>query len=241
MHPLLARYLDFETTLAAADRIDQKAPLTDDERALASVLHRSPEQRQALQEARDHVHLNERVQQALVYLAANAAVERLREDPSATAALTQADVSLRTQGATDAQVGSILATVLVEEGFGYDDDPDHFDLPFVVETLEGLSALAVLDADRVEQVRERLKTAVAEKELPFAERAFDAVIEAAWAEGPEPINPEHVLEARAHLDGPAADRLVSALRHLNQEGLIGPRRLTRLLERLEHADAPATA
>lgn len=206
--------------------------MSEDERALASVLRRSPEQRQAVLEARGRAHPSERVQQALIYLAANAAVERLREDPTATAALTRADVSLRAQGASDAQISSLLASVLVEEAFGYDDDPDTFDLAFVLETLEGLPALATLDADRVERLREGLAERVPPRDLATAQQAFDALIEAAWADGPEPLNPEQVLEARTRLGEPARAALPSVLQALAQAGLIGPLRLARLLDRL---------
>lgn len=241
MHPVLARFLDLRTALAALDRIERpdaaspEAPLSDDERALAKVLHRSPEQRTALAGARGRAHPDERAQQALVYLAANAAIERLREDPDATAALTRADLSLRAHGASDAQVAGMLATVLVEEAFGYDDEVDDFDLPFVVETLEALPALAALDPDRVEAVREALLQAAPAPRRDAAGRAFDTLVETAWGEGPEPLNPEHALAARAALDDAAKAELPPALRALAEAGFVGPRRLSRLLDRLEAA------
>lgn len=236
MHPLLARYLDLDTTLATIDRIDRHEELSPDERALAVVLRRAPEQKRAVLDARGRSRPDDPAQQALVYLAANAAVERLREDPAGAAALTRADLSLRTHGASDAQVAAFLATVLVEEAFGYEDEADDFDLPLVLETFEGVPALAGLDADKVERLREKLAETVPQKSLEAARRAFDALVEAAWSEGPEPINPEHALEAASGLEDPnVRDQLENVLRSLAASGLVGPRRLARLLERLEEA------
>jgi hypothetical protein len=233
MHPLLARYLDLETTASAIDTIGRGGPTNDDERALAAVLRRAPEHTAAVMDARGRKHPDEAVQQALVYLAANAAVEQLRDEPATVAAMARADLALRAQGASDAQVATFLATVLLEEAFGYEDDPETFDRALVVETLQGIPALAALDADKVEQLREGLKGAVPEKALEAAQTAFDALLEAAWSEGPEPLNPEHLAQAADALEGtPARAQLEPVLRHLMAHEILGPERLARLLARL---------
>lgn len=231
MHPLLARYLDVDTTLQAIERIDRGEALMPEERPLEAVLRRAPEQKAAVLAAKGKRHLEDAVQQALVYLAANAAVEQLRDDPATVPAIARADLALRAQGASDAQVSALLATVLIEEAFGYEEDADVFDRPLVIETLETIPALAGLDADRIEQLREKLAGVAGERQAERAQHAFDVLLETAWSEGPEPINREHVAEALAVFDD-ARDRaqLEPVLRFLAAEGLIGARRLATLLE-----------
>jgi hypothetical protein len=231
MHPVLARFLDLGHAQQAVRKIRAGASLDAAEQALAKVIPRDPDKVAALLEARG-AHPSEEAQAALVFLAAHAALEALREAPAAAAALTRADLSLRGHGGSDAQVSALLASVLVEEAFGYEDSADSFDLPFVLETFEGLPKLLGLEPLEVDRIVARFVESAPKPLRTRAEKLARRLLEAAWGEGPEPINPEHVQIALEDAGTEDTELLAGFLNALGREGLVGPLRLARLVERL---------
>jgi hypothetical protein len=228
MHPLLARFLDASTALSAARRAREKQPLSDDERLYARVLTRDPDRARALLSIGGHA--SPEAQQALVFFAAHAAVEALRGDPQVSPALTRADLALRGHGGSDQQVAAYLASIVIEEGFGYEDSPDSFDRAFLIETLESVPALLGAEPITVDRIVEGYTSALPKARRSEAERRARTLLQTAWEDEPEPINPDHVEAALE--DGSAEDarELGQFLSALAKEGFIGPRRLARLFE-----------
>ena len=230
MHPVLARFLDLGSAQAALRKIRAGDPLDPAEQALARVLPPDPDKAAALASA--HRHASEEAQAALVFFAAHAALQALREEPAAAAALTRADLALRAHGGSDAQVAAQLASILVEEAFGYEDSAESFDLPFVLETFDALPKLFALTPIEIDRILAAFLESGAKPLRARAERLARHLLEAAWGEGPEPINPEHLQLALEDASADDPRLLAEFLRALGKEGLVGPLRLARLIERL---------
>jgi multidrug efflux pump subunit AcrA (membrane-fusion protein) len=173
----------------------------------------------------------------------------LRIDPADyLIGVQRARAALEAEGASGPEVQHLRATLLLEEAFGYDGAAEAFDQPFLTETLEGVPALARLTSDRVEQLYEAFAR-TADLDWAFAHRlAAGALFEAAWAEGPEPINPEHALLALESMSGKLADAerprapvaLKRLLAFLHRAQLVGPLRLERLVKAVDlESAAPA--
>ncbi len=224
MHPTLARYLNLDVAADTLHRDELGQVLKAEERPFAEAARQSPERRAAVLAARGSERASDASQQALLYLAAHAAVRALREDERFAPALTDAEAALRAEGADEEEVERFLAAVVLEEAFGYDEGPDHFDRPFFEETLRSVPELAKLTRERVEALLETFTRSADEGWRRAHQVTGRALIETAWEEGPEPINPEHV---EAALDV-AARRLGTA------EGGKAPEAMRRMIELLEN-------
>lgn len=243
MHPTLARFLNPTVALDTLARDERGEALAPEEQPFATVARAHPEQRQALSKVRGGGALPPDAQQALIALAAYAAVEALRADGTLGPAVEQARAALENEGASAAEVDQFLGTVMLEEAFGGEADPDTYDPAFLEETLKGVPALARLTRDGVEALTDAFVEPAPDEWKHAYDRASHELLEAAWSEGPEPINEEHVaqaLEGLAERGGAAhRDKGLEALRrfleHLAQAELLGPRRKARLLEALDEA------
>lgn len=191
---------------------------------------------QQLVEAKGDKRVSPDAQQALVVLAVRAAVARLADDAALGPLAKDAAAALMREGATDAEVTQMLGTVLLEEGFSDEGDPDTFDKEYVRETLSSLPALARLDADKVDGLLEAFVESQPRAARPLALKAADTLLSEAWGEGLQPLTSEHAeltVEALWN-EAPEEDvpRLVgmieACLAHLAKEGLIGPARSQRL-------------
>jgi hypothetical protein len=243
MHPVLARFLDLEQAVNALAKSQQEDTLDADEAALVEVASETPELASALTAARGKKQVSPAVQQQLIVLATRAATRRLAQDPLMGPRIASATAALQSQGATAEEAGQLVAQAVLEEAFGFADDPDAFDRDFLAETIDSLSHLAVLDRDRVDEWLDAFTAAGPVGERPLRGRVAETLLEAAWGEGPQPINPEHLDEA---LDGlvevlaeseraRAAGLMGEFLGFLSSKQVVGPLRLTRLTDILESA------
>lgn len=222
--------------------------LKADERPFAAVARAAPEQRSQVLAARGQRQPSPEAQQALIFLAAHAAAAALREDPQLGNRLLTARAALSAEGATEPEVDQLIASLVLEEAFGADAEPDEFDAAFFEDTLGEIPELAKLTRERVTGIGEAF-TRTAPSDWKTAHRqAAQAVIEVAWSEGPAPVNHEHVEEAlervRGQLGDADAPRAVEAVRRflsfLNRAGLVSKTRLQRLLHVIDAVamDAP---
>lgn len=239
MHPVLVRFLEPAAVHETLGRIDSGAPLSPEETAWAEALARLPEQKAHLPGALGRRPFPEAVQRAILLLAAEASIESLRKEPAFAPALEHAEKALRDHGATGEQVSTFLAMVVVEEAFSGDGDVDDFDEEAVLETLQTVPALAALDPETVERLSEGFVQGLPEARRDEGARVVSALVDAAWSEGPEPINPEHLETAKEALPSASEQALLAPLlQHLETAGLVGPKRLARLLEALREGGDP---
>jgi hypothetical protein len=231
MHPTLCRFLDVDVLRRTLARAEHGEPLDPDERALVRVAQRAPEHRRQIGKL-SASRASSETQRATLFLALHAAAEAVREDERLKDPVEEARAVLSSAGATGEEVDGTLAAFLSEEAFGYADDGEDFDAEFFRETLATLPALLDMTSERVTALRAELLLGRSGSERGPAERAFEALLTSAWAEGPEPINPEHLAEAEDRLeDGAEKQALKDVLRLLERKGLLGPRRRERLEKR----------
>jgi hypothetical protein len=237
MHPLIARYLSPEAARETLQKEKDGEALEPMERLFAETAAAHPDKRSTLLGGKGKRTLSSDAQAALVFLAAHAAARALAEDPTLGPATAQAREALAREGASPEETDAFLASILLEEAFGYEEGVDDFDAAYVQEALREVPALAALTRERVDALLEQFVEAGAtEKQKAVRDRIAHALVDIAWGEGPTPINPEHM---EALLEAQLADRTeeeleeglratVEFLAVLAREGLIGPQRLSRL-------------
>ena len=59
--------------------------------------------------------------------------------------------ALKKEGASDAEADDLIAQAVLEEAFGYAEDPGHFDAEYLAETLESLAHLAGVTQEKVDE------------------------------------------------------------------------------------------
>ncbi len=239
MHPTLARYLNLDVAADTLHRDERGQVLKAEERPYAEVARAEPERRAAVLAARGQEHPGDAAQQALLYLAAHAAVAALREDEGLKGPLATAEQALRTEGADDEEVERFLAAVVLEEAFGYDEGAERFDRAFFAETLQAVPELAKLTRERVDALLESFTRSADDGWRRAHQVTARALIETAWEEGPEPINPEHLeaaLEVAARRLGGESSKAPEAMRRavefLEKQRLLGPLRRGHLFDAL---------
>ncbi len=233
MHPTLARFLSLEATAQALQKGDIGGP---EERALLEVAAKHPEQRQRVLAGAAQRSADPEAQEAVVFLAAHAALIDVRHDEQLKPVIAAATAALLADGAEEPEVDGILAALLIEEALGYDDDPDEFDRAFYMESVASLESLSKLSPERVNSLRSAFLLASPKTEKRTAEAVADALAELAWMDGPEPVNPEHLHGAlelcgerlskrEAAMALPALSRFLELLA---AQKLLGPLRRARL-------------
>jgi hypothetical protein len=241
MHPLLARYLNLEVAVDTLSRADQGQVLKAEERPYAEASSQFPEERSAVLAARGKARPAEATQKSLVRLAAHGALQALSQETPTAEKLQTARGALVEAGSTEAEADAFLAALVLEEGFGDDEDVDAFDITYFLETLDSLPLLSDLTQDRVAGIADAfMRTAPAEWKKPY-ELAARALLDAAWKEGPEPVNVDHVQQARdevaSQLGKSEVQRANEAvgrfLEFLRKAQLVGPQRQKRLTQRLK--------
>lgn len=246
MHPVLAKYLSLDAAVDTLRRDEQGHSLRAEERPFAKVARAHPEKRDAVLSARGKRQAPPEAQEALLFLGAHAAAASLEEDGALAAPLGQARAALAGEGADESEIDRFIATLVLEEAFGYgEEDVDRFDRPFFAETLESVPRLAKLSRAGVEELYGSFARGAEPDWRAAHQLAAQCLLEAAWAEGPEPINPEHVEEAlerlRERLPDSERARAGVALRRflgtLAEAALVGPIRLGRLLDVVDRADS----
>jgi hypothetical protein len=202
-----------------------------------------PELADAITRARGKKSPSPSTQQQLIVLATRAATRRLAQDPSMGPRIASAIAALEGHGASRDQAESLVAQAVLEEAFGFAEDPDHFDVEFLGETVDSLSHLGALNPDLVDEWLDTFTKAGKSEDRPFRLKVAETLLEVAWGEGPQPINPEHLDDALDRLvDELARGELPKAagvmtewLGFLSSKHIVGPLRLARLTNILESA------
>ena len=109
------------------------------------------------------------------------------------AASQKAREALKEEGASDEESDAFIASILLEEAFGYEQDVDAFDADYVKESLGEVPALAALSKETVDALfLAFIQGAPSEPDRKAREHMARALFEIAWSEGPTSINPEHL-------------------------------------------------
>ncbi|MFL5355173.1 hypothetical protein [Archangium sp.] len=246
MHPLIARYLSPEAARETLQKEKDGAPLEPEERLFAQTAAAHPDKRNELMGGKGKRHLSSDAEAAVVFLAAYAATRAISEDPALSAATARAREALEEEGATEDERDAFIASILLEEAFGYEEEVETFDSTYVQETLGEVPALAALTREQVDAlVLGFEKAGRDENDRNVRGRISRALVNTAWGEGPTPINPEH-LEAlyESEIAGKPEEEMEAGLRAtvdflqvLAKEGLVGPQRLSRLRAQLGDEEA----
>jgi hypothetical protein len=248
MHPILARFLSVDAAADVLRREDHGEVLRAEERPLAEAARAFPEHRAALAGARKREGGGEpdlAAQQAAVVLAAHAALRALEGDEELAGPLRTAREALKAEGAEAAESEQLLASLLLEEAFGYEDDPDHFDRELVRSSLEEIPELAKLTRARVEELVRAFGEAAEPGWAMTHELAARTLFETAWSEGPQAVNPEHVGDALQTLAaklpaserGRAGESLRRMVEFLRGQRLVSAERARRLAGVLDAREA----
>ncbi|MBM7114684.1 hypothetical protein [Archangium primigenium] len=246
MHPLIARYLSPEAARDTLQKEKDGAPLEADERLFAETAAAHPDKRGILLGGATKRHLSSDAEAAVIFLAAYAATRALSGDATLGPATAKAREALGAEGASADETDAFIASILMEEAFGYEQEVENFDSTYVQETLGEVPALAALSREQVDALILGLeRTAKDAAERDVRARLSRALVNIAWEEGPTPINPEHIealyeaeIEGKPEADMEAGLRAaVDFLQLLAREGLIGPQRLSRLRAQLGDEEA----
>ncbi|XXF79860.1 hypothetical protein P2318_08940 [Myxococcaceae bacterium GXIMD 01537] len=244
MHPLIARYLSADAARETLQKEKAGAPLSPEEADFVAAASAHPRQRAELLGVSGRA-LSSDVQASLVLLSAHAAVRALARDEGLAEAVTQARKSLTEEGASEEETEAFLASILLEEAFGEEQEVDTFDGAAVKETLAEVPALAALTREGVDALSLKfIDGGTTDEERKSRAQVAKALFDLAWAEGPAPINPEHMeafIDAElTDLPEQEQDRRVVAtldlLQLLAQQGILGPLRLARLRAQLGEDD-----
>jgi hypothetical protein len=245
MHPVLARYLAADAARETLRKQQAGEALSPEEQAFTEAATAHPKHQAVLLGVGGRA-LSSDAQASLVLLAAHAAARAMREDADLAEPTRKAREALAEEGASEEEADAFIASILLEEAFGYEQDVDAFDADYVKESLGEVPALAALTKEAVDALfLTFVKGASGEAERKVREGMARALFDIAWSEGPAPINPEHM---EALLDAEVVDRpeeeqeakvhaTAQLLQALSKEGLVGPLRLSRLRALLGEEDA----
>lgn len=245
MHPLIARFLDLEAARETLRKEKAGEPLDADEQLFTATAAAHPSQRAELLGVSGRK-LASDAQASLVLLAAHTAARGIAQDPRLSSATAKAREALLAEGASEEETESFIASILLEEGFGYEDEVDDFDADFVGEALGEVPALAALTREGVDALLLKFsQSGASDTERTARAHMAKALFDVAWSEGPAPINPEHLetlLEAEVsdqpeELQEARLRATVELLQLLSREGLVGPLRLSRLRAQIGDEDA----
>lgn len=245
MHPLIARFLDLEAARETLRREKAGEPLDPEEQLFAATAAAQPQQRSEVLGIASRK-LSSDAQASLVLLAAHTAARSIAQEPQLGTATAKAREALISEGASEEEAESFIASILLEEGFGYDDGVDSFDAPYVEEALGEVPALAALTREGVDALLMKfVNKGASDTERTARAHIAKALFDVAWSEGPAPFNPEHmellvtaqIADQPEELQEARLRATVELLQLLSQQGLIGPLRLSRLRAQLGDEDA----
>lgn len=241
MHPLLSRFLDVAKVIEVLER----GPSGDDERALVGAIDAEPKLRAQVLATKGKAMVPNELQQRVIIASTKAAAARVAADPRLAPKVAAAlDAVVNAGGSRDEGLGLVQQAVL-DEGFAWPEDPEAFDEAFLAETLDSLVPLAKVDTDSVEAWVDEFVRQVDGAARPLRLAVAEALLEAAWADGPQPVAAEHVDDAMDSLAHSVASSelekagaaLVEFLGFLGKRDLVGPVRLARLTEVVKAAAA----
>lgn len=233
MHPLQRRFLDVAAVLSTLEG----GASDDDATALVEAVRVEPGLEKKVLASKGKP-LPHELQQRLIVVSTKAATSRVLADPATGLRATRALEGVMAAGASRDEALGLLQHAVLDEGFGWPEDPDDFDVDFLLETLDTLPALARVEADAVEAWVDGFVKQVDSKQRPLRLAVAEALLETAWSDGPQPIAAEHVDDAMDLLARSVASQeleragetLVTFLGFLASQGLVGPGRLARLSE-----------
>ncbi|MFT3709245.1 MAG: hypothetical protein QM817_16520 [Archangium sp.] len=245
MHPVIARFIDFSNALGTLQKTDSEQTLDSDESAYLAAAAASPQAKAALLKAKDQKKPSSDVQQHLIVLATRAATIRIGVDAVLGPRITTAKTELQKEGATVEEADDLIAQAVLEEAFGYAEDPEHFDSPYLAETLESLAHLAHVTQETVDEWLETFAKEGTGDQRALNLKVAELLLESAWSEGPQPITPEHVDEALEQIADTVAqseftralESLQRFLTALSKHHVIGVMRLERLEKLVSSARA----
>lgn len=244
MHPLMTRFLDLTKVIELLERGAED----DDGRALVAAVEADGKLRAQVLAAKGKAVAPGELQQRVIVAATIAAAERTAQHATLGPLARAAIDAVLAAGGTREEGLSLVRQAVLDEAFGWLEDPEDFDQSFLAETLGALVPLAAIDTDAVEAwVDGFVKLAEAPKR-PLRLAVAEALLEAAWSDGPQPIAAEHVDDALDALAATVAsneleragEALVAFLTFLGEKGVVGPTRLARLSD-VARASAKAPA
>jgi len=150
MHPLIARFIDLPAALTALEKEATSATVDSEEAALMAAGAAFPRARAAVLEARGSKNVSAVAQQQLIVLATRAATLRISVDPVLGPLMTIARAALKAEGASESEAADLIAQAVLEEAFGYAEDPEVFDASFLAETLASLAFLARVTQESID-------------------------------------------------------------------------------------------
>ena len=196
MHPTFAQYLDLHVAWETLELAGGEEPLEGAAADFAAVAGAHPEVQAAVLAGKGREQAGEQAEHALVLLAALSAMKTLERTPRWEGPLTATREALYRAGATEEEAAAFLARLVVEEAFAFDAPADSFDEALFEETLASIPSLLGLDEPSVTALLESfVKGAPARKGTLYRDAA-KGLLEQAWADGAEPIAPEHVVFAK---------------------------------------------
>lgn len=243
MHPLIARFIDLPAAVLALEKADQESTLDSEEAALIAAATAFPRARAAVLKARGAKSPSSEAQQQLIVLATRAATLRIQVDPMLGPRVTSAKAALQGEGATETEADDLIAHAVLEEAFGYAEDPEVFDAGYLAETLDSLAYLARVTQETIDDWLEKFARAGAAGDRALRLKVAEVLLESAWSEGPQPITPEHLDDAVEQLADTvaeseftkAAETLKQFLGFLAEQHVVGTERKSRLEQVLKSA------
>ncbi|WP_224243384.1 hypothetical protein [Hyalangium gracile] len=245
MHPLIARFLSLEAARETLRKEKAGEPLDAEEQLFVAAAAAHPQQRGEVLGVAGRK-LASDAQASLVLLATHTAARSIAQDSKLASATAKAREALISEGASEEETEAFIASILLEEAFGYEEEVDTFDASFVEEALTEVPALAALTREGVDAMMMRFsQKGATDTERTARAHIAKSLFDIAWSEGPAPINPEHMDQlVEAEIAGQDEEQqearlraTVELLQLLSQQGLIGPMRLSRLRAQLGDEDA----
>ncbi len=244
MHPLIARFISFPAAVECLEKGSIDAASDADESALLSAAAAYPASRANILKARAKSPSAEAQQELIVFLT-RAATAQVFAHPTLGPLAHAAKSALEKEGATPKEADDLVAQAVLEEAFGYAEDPSTFDADYLAETLQSLSTLATVSQERVDEWLETFARDGAVGDRALRLKVAEVLLERAWNEGPAPITPEHLDDAIEHLGDQIAESefakatqtLTQFLNFLTRQQVLGPQRQSRLTHLLVSATA----
>ncbi len=234
MHPLMRRFLDLSKVI----EVLEQGPDDDDARALVSVISAEGALKQQALASKGKQNVPNDLQQRLIIASTKAAAQRVTADATLGPKVRAAVAAVVAAGGSEDEGLSLVYQSVLDEGFGWLEDPEDFDATFLGETLDALVPLATVDTEAVEAWVDAFVKQVEAPLRPMRLAVAESLLEAAWSEGPQPIAAEHVDDAMDSLSRSVASNelekagaaLVDFLGFLAEKKLVGATRLARLSE-----------
>lgn len=245
MHPLIARFIDLPSALLALSKESTESTLDSEEAALITAALAFPKAKAAVLKAKGAKSPSQEAQQQLIVLATRAATARLVVDPMLGPRAASAKAALEKEGASASEADDLIAGAVLEEAFGYAEDPKVFDAEFLAETLDSLVFLAKVNQETLDEWLEAFARGGPAGDRALRLKVAEVLLDSAWSEGPQPITPEHLDDAIEQLADAvagsefekASKTLTEFLGFLAQKQVIGGERKRRLEQVLTSATA----